>query len=59
MADIQAVLTVVLAFSPGFFGLYGVWHCYDEVVPLLPVSLGVFFELHPEPSTEHQSMMQN
>jgi hypothetical protein len=30
-------------------GLYGVWHFHDEV-PLLPVGLDVFCELHPSHS---------
>jgi hypothetical protein len=43
---------VVLEFSPGLLGLYGVWQCHDEAVPLLPVGPEVFCELHPEASTE-------
>jgi hypothetical protein len=35
-----------------------VWHCHDEAVPLLPVGLDVFCEMHPEASTEH-TVMQN
>jgi hypothetical protein len=41
--DVQEVPTVVLQFSPGLLGLYGVWHCLDEAVLLLPVSLDVFY----------------
>jgi hypothetical protein len=40
-------------------GLYGVWHCHEKAVPLLPVGLDVFCELHPEASTELHGMMQN
>jgi hypothetical protein len=49
---IQEVLTAVLEFPPGLLGLYGVCHCHDEAVPLLPVDLDVFCESHPEASTE-------
>jgi hypothetical protein len=59
MADVQEVPTVVLEFSPGLLGLYGVWHCHDEAVPYLPVGVDFFYELHPEASTELHSMMQN
>jgi hypothetical protein len=34
MADVQEVPTVVPEVSHGLFGLYGVWHCHDEAVPL-------------------------
>jgi hypothetical protein len=47
----KQVPTAVLAFSPGLLRLYGVWHCHDEALPLLPVGLDVFCELHPEAST--------
>jgi hypothetical protein len=57
--DVQEVLTVVLEFSPGLLRLYGVWHCHDEAVPLLPFGLGVFCELHPKASAELHSTMQN
>jgi hypothetical protein len=57
--DIQEFPSVFLEFSPGMFGLYGVWHCHDEAVPFLPVGLDVFCKLHPKASTEHHSMMQN
>jgi hypothetical protein len=40
-------------------GLYGVWHCHDEALILLPVGLEVFCELLHEVSTELYSMMQN
>jgi hypothetical protein len=50
--DVQEVPTVVFEFSAGLFGLYGIWHCHDEAVPLLPVGLDVFCELNPETSTE-------
>jgi hypothetical protein len=43
----------------GLLGLYVVWHCHYEVVPLLPVGLDVFCELHTEASTELHSTMQN
>jgi hypothetical protein len=58
-ANIQEVATVVLEFSPGLLRLYGVWHCHDEVVPLLPVGLNVFCELNLKASTELHSTMQN
>jgi hypothetical protein len=51
--DIQEVSTVVLEFSLGLLGLYGVWHCHDEAVPLLPVGLEVFWELHPKASRDN------
>jgi hypothetical protein len=57
--DVQEVPTVVLEFSPGLLRLYGVWHCHDKAVPILPAGLDVFYKLHPEPSTELHSMMQN
>jgi hypothetical protein len=56
--DVQVVLAVVLQLSPGLIGLYEVWHCRDEAIPLLPVGLNVFCELHPEVSTELHSTMQ-
>jgi hypothetical protein len=46
--DVQEVPTVVLEFSPGLLGLYGLWHCYDEAVTLLPVGLDVFCDLLPK-----------
>jgi hypothetical protein len=55
--DVQEVLTTVLEFSPGLLEQYGVWHCDDEGVTLLPVGLDVFCELHPKASTEIHSMM--
>jgi hypothetical protein len=57
----QKVPTVVLEFSSGLLGLYGVWHCHDEAVALLPVGLDFFCKLHPETSTELHSVrtMQN
>jgi hypothetical protein len=58
-ADVQEVPTVVLEFSPGLFRLYGVQQCHDEAVPLLPVGLEVFCELHSDALTELHSMMQN
>jgi hypothetical protein len=45
--DIQEVPTVVLEFSPGLLRLYGLWHCYDEAVTLLPVGMDVFCDLLP------------
>jgi hypothetical protein len=54
--NVQELLTVVLEFSPGLPGLYGVWHC-DETVPCLPVGLDVFCEFHPEASTERHSII--
>jgi hypothetical protein len=57
--NVQEVPTVVLEFSPGLLGLYGVWHCHDEAVPLLPVSLDVLCKLHPKASTDLHNMMQN
>jgi hypothetical protein len=54
--DVQQVPTVVPEFSPGLLGLYQVWHCYDEAVPLLPVGLDVFCVLHPEASIELHGM---
>jgi hypothetical protein len=50
--------TVVLEFAPGFLRLYGVWHCHDEVVPLLPVGMDVYYELYPKASAELHSMVQ-
>jgi hypothetical protein len=35
MEVFQDVPTVVPIFSPGLLGLYGVWHCHDETVPLV------------------------
>jgi hypothetical protein len=40
-------------------GLYGIWHCYDEAVLLLPVGQDVFCKLHPEAWTELHITMQN
>jgi hypothetical protein len=57
--DVQEVPTAVLELSPVLLRLYGVWHFQDEEVPLLPVGMDVFCELHPEASTELYSMMQN
>jgi hypothetical protein len=57
--DVEEVPTVVLEFSPGLHGLCGVWLCHDEAVPLLPVGLEVFCELHPEVPTELYSKIQN
>jgi hypothetical protein len=48
-ADVLEVSTVVLKFSPGLFGLYGVFQ-FD---------LDVFCELHSETSKELQSMIEN
>jgi hypothetical protein len=59
MVDVQEVPAVVVEFSPGLLWLYGDWHCHDEAVPLLPVGLDVFYELHPEASTQLHSTMQN
>jgi hypothetical protein len=39
--------------------MYGVWHCHDEAILLLPGGLDVFCELQPEASTEIHSAMQN
>jgi hypothetical protein len=58
-ADVQEVPTVVLEFSPGLLRFFGIWHCHDEAVPLLPVGMDDFCKLHPEASTELRSMMQN
>jgi hypothetical protein len=57
--DFQEIHISVLEFSSGLLGLYGVWHCHDEAVPFSPVRLDIFFELHPEASTELHSTMQN
>jgi hypothetical protein len=57
--DVQEVPTVVLEFCPGLLGVYGVWHCQDEAVLLLPAGLDIFCELYPEASTELHSTMQN
>jgi hypothetical protein len=57
--DGQEVPTVVLEFSPGLLRLYGVWHCHDEAVPLLPTGLDVFWKLLRKASTQLHSMMQN
>jgi hypothetical protein len=46
------VRTVRRMLSSGLLGLCGVWHCHDEAVPLLPVALDVFCELHLETSIE-------
>jgi hypothetical protein len=46
-------------FSTGLLGLYEVWHCHDEAVPLTPLGLDVFCELHPEDSTQPNSTMHN
>jgi hypothetical protein len=58
-ANVEEVPNVVLEFSPGLLGLYGVWHYHDEAAPLLPVSLDVFCELQPKASTEFHSMIQS
>jgi hypothetical protein len=57
--NVQKVPTAVLEFPPGLLRLYGVWHCLDKAVPLLPVGLNVSCELQPEVSKELHSMMQN
>jgi hypothetical protein len=57
--DGQEVPTAVLEISPGLLGLYGLWHCHGETVPLLLVSMDVFCESHPKASTELHSTMQN
>jgi hypothetical protein len=57
-ADVQEVATVILEFSSGLLGQYGVWHCHDEAVPLLSVGLEVFCKLLPEASKELHNMMQ-
>jgi hypothetical protein len=57
--DVQEVPIVVFQFSPGLLRLFGVRHCHDEAVSLLPAGLDVFCELHSEASTELHSMMQN
>jgi hypothetical protein len=57
--DIEEVPSVVLEFSPGLLEMYGVWHCHDEAMPLLPVVLDIFCEQLPEASTELHSIMQN
>jgi hypothetical protein len=51
--DVQEVPAVALEFSPGMLGLYGVWRCHDEAVPLLPVGLDVFCDSHPEVSNKN------
>jgi hypothetical protein len=56
-ANVQEVPIVVLEFSPGLLGLFGVWHCYDKAVHLLPFVLDVFCKLYPKASTELRSMM--
>jgi hypothetical protein len=58
-ANVQEVPTVVVEFSPGLLGLYGLCHCRDEVVTLLPGGLEVFCELHSEASKELHGTMQN
>jgi hypothetical protein len=55
----QEIPLVVLEFSLGLLGLYGVWHCHDGAVNLLPVGLYIFCQLNPEASTELHSTMQN
>jgi hypothetical protein len=40
--DIQEFPTVFLVFFPGLLRLYGVRHCHDEAVPLLPFGLDDF-----------------
>jgi hypothetical protein len=57
--DVQEVPTVVFEFSPELLWLNGVRHFHDEAVPLLPVGLEGFRELHPEASAELHSTMQN
>jgi hypothetical protein len=57
--DVQEVPTVVLELSPGLLGLYEVWHCHDEAVPLFSVGPDVFCEFLQETSTEFHSTMQN
>jgi hypothetical protein len=54
-ADVQEVPTAVLEFSPALLGLYGVWHCHGETVPLLPVGQDSLCELDPEAWTELHS----
>jgi hypothetical protein len=56
---IQEVPTVILEYSPGLLYLYGIWHCHDEAIPLLPFGLDVFCELCPLVSTELHSILQN
>jgi hypothetical protein len=46
-------------FSPGLLGMRGIWHCHGEAVPLLPVGLDVFCEMHSEDLTEPQSKMHD
>jgi hypothetical protein len=58
-ADVQEVPVVVLGFSLGLLGLYEIWHCHDEAVPLLPVGLDIFCKLHLKAPTELHSKMQN
>jgi hypothetical protein len=55
---VQELPTVVPEFCPGLVELYGALH-YDDEVPLLPVGLDVFYELHPEASIKFHSTMQN
>jgi hypothetical protein len=43
--DVEDVSAVVLEFSPGLFGLYGVFNCHDKAVSLLAIGLDVFCEL--------------
>jgi hypothetical protein len=57
--NVQEVLIVVLEFSPGLLGAYGVWHCHDEAVLILPFGWDIFCELHFEASTEFHSKMLN
>jgi hypothetical protein len=40
-------------------GLYGVWRCHDEAIPLLPVGLDTFCKLHLKATTELHGTMQN
>jgi hypothetical protein len=46
--DVQEVPTVVLEFSPGLIGLYVVWHCHYEAVPILPVGLTFCANCNPK-----------
>jgi hypothetical protein len=57
--DVQKVPIVVTEVSLGLLGLCEIWLCHDEAVPLLPVGLDVFCELHPEASAELQITTQN
>jgi hypothetical protein len=51
--------SAVLEFSAALLGLFGVWHCHEEVIHLLPVGLEVFCEMYPKASTELPNIMQN